>query len=139
MGTPVRSSAADRPGPRLWDGAVVLAVLIAAGALFWWLRPAGGGALTLTIRLDGAVAAVYDMTDPGIPETIPVDAPWPLRLERSGNRVRVAESSCPGRDCVHTGWIGRAGEQIICLPNKLIISLTGGRDTSTDNFDVIAG
>ena len=56
-----------------------------------------------------------------------------FRLELG--RVCIGESACPSQDCVHTGWISRAGEQIICLPNRLVISLTGGQQ----EFDAVTG
>lgn len=41
------------------------------------------------------------------------------------NRGRVSESDCPGRDCVHTGTITRAGQSIVCLPEQ-VVRLSGG-------------
>ena len=41
-------------------------------------------------------------------------------------KVRVAEASCRGGDCVRMGSISREGELIACLPHKLLISITGG-------------
>ena len=41
-------------------------------------------------------------------------------------------SSCPGEDCVHTGWVSVSGGQIVCLPNRLIISVTGSEAPAVD-------
>ena len=60
---------------------------------------------------------------------------YPLTLRLEPGRVCIGESACPSQDCVHTGWISRAGEQIICLPNRLVISLTGGQQ----EFDAVTG
>lgn len=35
----------------------------------------------------------------------------------------LPDNICPKGICSHTGWIQRAGEAIICLPNQLVISL----------------
>ena len=140
MATPARSSAADRLRPAPGDALVALLVLCAALALLWLLRPAPAGALTLEVRLDGALTGYYPLAEyGGAPVYVDVDAPWPLTLELDGRRVRISHSDCPGQDCVHTGWIDEAGEQIICLPNKLIISLVGEQDTQSTDFDVILG
>jgi hypothetical protein len=48
----------------------------------------------------------------------------------------VAQAACPGRDCQHTGWIDQPGEQIVCLPNRLIITITG---TVPSEFDAVTG
>lgn len=40
-------------------------------------------------------------------------------------KVSIAESDCPGNDCVHSGWINEAGRTIVCLPNRLEIRIEG--------------
>ncbi len=139
MATPARSSAADRLRPAPGDALVVLLVLCAALALLWLLRPAPAGELTVEVRLDGTLMGSYPLEEADAPVYVDVDAPWPLTLELDGRRVRISHSDCPSQDCVHTGWIDEAGEQIICLPNKLIISLVGEQDTQSKDFDVIVG
>lgn len=49
-------------------------------------------------------------------------------------RIAVTDSDCPGKDCVHRGWISGGGESIVCLPNKMEIRLTG-----TGTVDAVAG
>ena len=38
-------------------------------------------------------------------------------------------------DCVHTGRITRSGQSIVCLPEQVVIQLTGG----TSDADVVLG
>ena len=66
MGTPMRRSPELRPG--LWDGAVVLAVVLlaAACALALWGR-GGGSALTAVISVDGTETERIALA--GLPET----------------------------------------------------------------------
>lgn len=44
-------------------------------------------------------------------------------LEISNKGVRVLEASCPDKLDVKQGYIKNVGEQIICLPNRLIVSI----------------
>ena len=53
-------------------------------------------------------------------------AAYPITVEAEQGRVRVSHSACPSQDCVHTGWVSRSGGQIICLPNRLVVTVTGG-------------
>ena len=66
MGTPMRRSPELRPG--LWDGAMVLAVVLlaAACALALWGR-GGGSALTAVISVDGTETERIALA--GLPET----------------------------------------------------------------------
>jgi hypothetical protein len=49
----------------------------------------------------------------------------PLKIEISGRKVRVLDSSCQNKLCVKSGWINKNGESIICLPNRAIIKILG--------------
>ena len=57
---------------------------------------------------------------------------------RSGNfltaRIRIAHSGCPNQDCVHIGWVSRSGGQIVCLPNRLVISVSGSDAPEVDGI-----
>lgn len=133
----MRLPAAERRRPTPLDGLVALLVIAAALALLVMLRPAGGDALTAVITLDGVTVAEYKLDDLEEPVTLTVDqAPYPLTIQVEQDGVCILHSDCPSQDCVHTGWARQAGQQIICLPNKLIISLTG---THAEEFDAVTG
>ena len=132
----MRSPAADRRRPTLGDGLLALLVAAAAVALLLFLRPAESNFLTVSVVLEGETIAQYDLSALTGPVTVTVDqADYPLTIQLEPGRVHISESSCPSQDCVHTGWISRAEEQIICLPNRLVISLTGGQQ----EFDAVTG
>ena len=133
----MRPSAADRRRPVWGDGLAALVVAAAAVILLIVLRPEGGNFLTASVVLEGETIATYDLSALAGPVELEVDgAAYPLTVRAEPGRICIAESSCPGRDCVHTGWISRAGGQIICLPNRLVISLTGG---ASEDIDAISG
>jgi len=134
----VKSRGADWLRPTLWDGVVIAAVVAAAVLLLLALRPAGGGDLRAVVTLDGAVIAQYDLSSPSQPARTWVDCPYPLLIEAEQGRIRICESECPGGDCVHTGWVSRAGGQIVCLPNRLVISLSAAAGTQ-DGVDAVTG
>lgn len=119
-------SAADRARPTPWDAIVLLAVLAVAGILFFLLLPKDGNFLTAQIVLDQEVVAEIPLSS--LTETITFEVPgveYPMVLEAEPGRIHVAHSDCPSEDCVHTGWISRSGGPIVCLPNRLIITITG--------------
>ena len=125
----MRPSAADRVAPTLWDGLVALCVLALAAALAWALFPQQQGeALSAVVTLDGTTVATLPLSDAGEESrflTLDEECPYPLILEYRQGAIRVSQTSCPGEDCLHTGWISVPGQQIVCLPNRLVVSLTG--------------
>ena len=123
----MRSSAADRVRPTPLDALVALAVLAAAAAILFAFRPKSGNFLTARIVLDNELVAELPLSAHS--ETVTLDVPgarYPITVEAEQGRVRVSHSECPSQDCVHTGWVSRSGGQIICLPNRLVITVTGG-------------
>ena len=48
------------------------------------------------------------------------------------NEIRMLQSSCPDKICVHHSAISNTGENIICLPHKLVIEIKGGKENDLD-------
>lgn len=44
-------------------------------------------------------------------------------VEIKDNRVRIKDSTCNKRLCVHQGWVDKGA--VICLPNKVVVRITG--------------
>lgn len=49
-----------------------------------------------------------------------------VRIEVSGESVRVAESACPDHLCVAQGRVSAPGAAIVCVPNGVSVRLGGG-------------
>ena len=49
-----------------------------------------------------------------------------------GGKARVVEASCPDRICVRQGTVQYAGESIVCLPHRLVITVQGGPSRDID-------
>ena len=49
-------------------------------------------------------------------------------IEIKDRRVRVTDSPCGRKTCVHTGWIYKSYQTIICMPNRVAIRLVGDGD-----------
>lgn len=43
----------------------------------------------------------------------------------SNGRARFSKSPCHNQYCVHQGWLNRAGQAAICLPNQISLELIG--------------
>jgi hypothetical protein len=47
-------------------------------------------------------------------------------VEVSKHRARIAADPSPRQHCVKQGWLERAGEIALCLPNQVSIEIAGG-------------
>lgn len=117
------------------DVLVVLAVLLFAAAVTLTLPAQNGQKLEVRVTVDGQVVLERQLSDLVEPIRFTVDEPHPLVLEIFADGVRVVETACPGEDCLHMGTISQAGEQIVCLPNRLVVTLKG----NTSSFDAVVG
>lgn len=68
-------------------------------------------------------------------QTIQIDGKYQNLLEIQDGSVRVKSSSCPNQVCVHSGWISKSGQMIACLPNQVLIRLSG---ETSEEVDIIA-
>ena len=122
--------------PTLWDG--VVAALVAALAIvtilcFYGRRTGAPQAVTITPR--GALIQTIRLTGLTETKTVAIDGDYHLEIQVDSGGVCVVHSDCPGQDCVHTGRITRSGQSIVCLPEQVVIQLTGG----TSDADVVLG
>lgn len=107
------------------DILLILALLLLAGAAWAVLRftRRAGGAAVVTV--DGVAVDTLPLGENG---RFPIDTGAGQNLvEVSDGRVRVAEADCPDGLCVRSGWARYAGESIVCLPHKLVVTVEGGR------------
>ena len=123
----------------IFDALAAIFVLVLAGVVFFAFYGRGGSNdhLTATLTLDGETIGVYELS--AVKDELlltPDDLPYPLTVRLTADGAEVTESTCPSLDCQHTGKVDRNGESIICLPNKLVIRLSGGSD---DGVDAVLG
>lgn len=114
---------------------VAAGIFMLAAALAFALFPRGKQGLTVQVTRDGEMLLSCSLTELSEPVEIEVNGEYALVLELSEHGVRVVETACPGEDCRHMGMITKAGQQIVCLPNRLVVTLQGD-DLS---FDAMTG
>ncbi len=98
---------------------IVIGVVLAAAAAIWLypLHTAPGGAVTL--EADGAAQTLSLAEDQTL--TLPH-----ATVTIAGGRCAITQADCPDQVCVKTGWISRGGQSIVCVPNRIVITVSGG-------------
>ncbi len=101
------------------DG-VIVAVIIAFIAVSAWL-------------IFRVKPSAVHITAPGYEREFALTDDRTVELEHltvviSGGYVWVENSDCRDKTCEHTGKINRAGQSIVCLPNGVVVSITGQSD-----------
>lgn len=117
---------------RKHDLLLVLAVLAAAvllfagRKLFFSKSPA-----SVTVSVDGAEVMTLDLNQ-DCDEIIESPGGGTNRLVIKDGAVHMEEASCPDKVCIKQGTISETGQSIVCLPNRVIVTITGTDSQKTD-------
>lgn len=122
-----RSSASTvRHGCRA-DTMLIGALLLIGVALMLYIRISSRTGSMLQVRIDGQTVAQYPM-DEDIDIILTGKDGGTNRLIISDGQAWFSEASCPDHLCIGMGRIDKAGQSIICLPNRVSVEVMGGRD-----------
>lgn len=92
------------------------------------------------VAIGASAVAIYRLptytvtvSAPDYERTFSLDKDADIALEHitvhvKDGKVWVTDADCPDKTCVHTGVIGSAGQKIVCLPNRIVISIGGNSD-----------
>nr|MCR5671645.1 NusG domain II-containing protein [Butyrivibrio sp.] len=91
----------------------------------------------VVVSVDGKEISIYPLSEDGTYLIKGAGGGTNLLVIESGS-ARLTEASCPDHLCVHMGSINKAGESIICLPNKVIVEIRSSLGEDTD-YDAVVG
>ena len=110
----------------------VLLLVAAVGALYLFVFRGAGN--TVTVTVDGQLYATYALSD-----TVEVDidsGDGTNRLIIRDGKAFVETASCPDGICVAHRPIFRDGESIVCLPNRVVVTVTSREQTDAPDIVV---
>lgn len=116
------------------DLLLALAVVLIAGilyVLFAFGRDAGN---SVTITVDGKNPQTYLLSEDMTTEIQGFHGGI-CTVEIKDGEISVKEATCPDHSCVKQGWIGKNGDTIACLPNRVLIVVNG---QAQQEFDSVA-
>ncbi len=88
----------------------------------------------IEITIDGVLYGSYPLDrEQEIP--IVIDGRTANVLVISDGEADMIKADCPDRLCVHQKAISKNNESIVCLPNRVVVRVTGGTESE---FDTIA-
>ena len=105
-------------------GCILLVAAVCAG--FFLLT--GKEAQEAVVTVDG----VYGTYSLAKDQTIEIQDGNRLRIQNGQAKMEWAD--CPDQLCVHQKAISRTGESIICLPNQVVVSVQGSKESELDGI-----
>jgi len=112
--------------------AIVLVIILWL-AVSVWRSSIGTQGLIAEIYVDGQLT--HTITPTGEEQELRLESVSGYNVLQFGPQgVRMLEADCRNQDCVRVGLQNLPGSVIACLPHRLLICLSGGREA---NFDAI--
>ena len=118
--------------PKKWEIPLVLVLILALCLWAFWPRKNGS---MVTVSVDGIQVGTYSLTE-DLRQPISGYDGFSLTLMIDGGQASVENSTCPDLICQHHSPISKSGEQIVCLPGRVVIRIT---DTKEAGIDAITG
>ncbi len=106
---------------------VLVVVLIIFSITFAFLIPKltiKNETLYVSIQVNGEEVNKINFTDKKRGETLVVETEFGRNvLEFNDDEVRIIEASCLDKLCIKQGSIGKEGQLLVCLPNRLVVEI----------------
>ena len=114
------------------DLIVIASLLVLALALYLILGAARTEGGTVVVRVDGVETERHALSENGV---YPLNGGSNILVIADG-QAWLSEANCPDLLCVRQGKIHYTGQSIICLPNRLTVTVEGGE---SDGVDFVVG
>ena len=122
--------------PMIKKADIILFILILAVGLFVSFGPLANSALGSEVRItvDGELYGIYDLMED---QKITIENDGHVNVvDISGGSVHMDSASCHNQICVGHAPISISGDSIVCMPNRVVVEITGSEG---GDVDVISG
>lgn len=106
------------------------ALLTAVGMRIWQMNNTRDAA-KVVVTIDGQVYGTYPLDEDRTERIELPDGSYNI-LTISDGYADVTEASCPDQICVKHNHIKYSKESIVCLPNKVVVTVEGGEYSEID-------
>lgn len=115
---------------------ILIAVILIAGIamLFAWRYFGPGNGARVQVTVDGKVYGTYSLSKEATIEIKDDDGNVTNTLSISGGKADMISADCPDHLCVDQRAISKEKESIICLPNKVVVTVISGKESDIDSI-----
>ena len=114
------------------DLILIIALSVLGACSLFVLRTANNEAdhLSAVVTVSGEKFGEFSLDENRI---IPVNTKYGSNvLAIEDGKIFMSESFCPNHDCENFGKIGSQGQMIICIPNRLVVTIEGSSEPEVD-------
>lgn len=110
---------------------VVLCTVFFIAVIFYRKQEETGTQVLITVQ--GQLYGEYSLKEN---QEVPIvtDGITTNLLMIEDGKAKMAEADCPDKLCVHQRAVSKKNETIVCLPNKVVVSIAGGEESEFDSI-----
>ena len=87
---------------------------------------------TVAVTVDGALSGTYDLSKD---QLVSIEsANGHNTMEIRDGQVSMTAADCPNGDCLAFGGIRRTRQVIVCLPNKVVLTIQGSEGPDSISY-----
>lgn len=116
--------------------AVFLGALLLVCVLFWlgFRLFSGKTGTTVTVTRDGEVYGSYALSEEQTVEITDADGNVTNVLTIQDGKAAMTSADCSDKLCVKQRAISAENETIVCLPNRIVVTVSGADEKGLDSF-----
>ncbi|MDO4481214.1 MAG: NusG domain II-containing protein [Bacillota bacterium] len=116
------------------DILLIILLLIAAGTAGLFMLFAGNPGNTVSVTVDGEEIMTLPLDEDTSIEIHPGKEKddFTNTLTIKDGKAYISYADCPDQICVNRGGISYEDETIVCLPHRLVVTVTQGEKSETD-------
>ncbi len=124
-----------KKGDKIVAVMIILALALSTAGVFAYKKFSKSSSHIAQIKQDGKVIRTIDLDKITEPQEIkiPYEGGHYNIITIEKGKIRVSDADCPDKLCVKEGWASEAGQNVVCLPHKLIIVIQGGSKGVDEN------
>ena len=103
----------------------------------WWSLAGNAAGEKAVVTVDGKLYGTYPLSQDQTIQVVQENGHH-NDITIKGGRVSMTFSDCRNQICVESGAISQTKDTIVCLPNKVVIEITGGNGGGS-SVDIITG
>jgi len=109
---------------------ILVAIIVGVALLAFLLHSilGGKGANAVTIKVNGEIQGVYSLSED---QEISINNGSNILVIKNG-KADMTEADCPDKLCVNQKAVSKNNENIICLPNKVIVEVDSSENSEFD-------
>ncbi|MDE6125164.1 MAG: NusG domain II-containing protein [Eubacterium sp.] len=116
---------------RKWDMILITAALLAAGVFMLCIHVFSTAGEYAVVEVNGETVAQLSLAEDTVYD-IEIENEVTNTLKIENGEAKMISADCPDKICVNHRSISKNNETIICLPNKVIVTIVSDTESDID-------